>query len=245
MNDISTAAQWIKETDNIVFFGGAGTSTKSGVPDFRSEDGLYNTAKDQTIAPEYALSAQYLHEDPDAFSHFYKNHLIYPDAQPTILHEMLVKWEREGKLKAVITQNIDNLHQNAGSEKVIELHGNLSDHVCTKCGREYDLSYAMRFEKAAACEACGGLVRPVVTLYGESLPMGAFEEAARCIAEADVLIVAGTSLVVYPAAGLLQYYRKDKLILINQQQTPMDGMANLLFREDIGQTLAQIDKGAQ
>lgn len=241
MNRIRQAQQWIGQTENLVFFGGAGTSTRSGIPDFRSKDGLYSRQQEDGLSPEYVLSHEYLTEQPDAFSARYKRNLIVRDAVPTKLHEVLVKWERQGILQAIITQNIDRLHQRAGSEQVIELHGNLSDHICTKCGTRYDLDYALQFEGAASCEACGGFVRPMVTLYGEALPEGAYEQAARAVEQAEVLIVAGTSLVVYPAAGLLQYYRGDKLILINQQETPMDTLADLVFREDIGDVLSQID----
>lgn len=245
MNNIQKAGTWIKETDHLVFFGGAGTSTKSGIPDFRSKDGIYTKRIAEDLPGEVALSRTFLEEQPDEFSWRYKNHRIFPDAKPTILHRVLVEWENEGKLKAIITQNIDNMHQRAGSRHVIELHGNLSDHACVECGAEYDLAYALRFEKSAACEKCGGFVRPLVTLFGEMLPEGAFENAVRAVEDADVLIVAGTSLVVYPAAGLLQYYRGNKLILINQQETPMDSMADLVFREDIGEVLEQIREAAR
>lgn len=242
MEKIRQAAQWIKESDNIVFFGGAGTSTKSGIPDFRSEDGLYSR---DDIPGEVALSRGYMEEHPDAFSHRYKNQLIFPDARPNVLHEVLVEWEKRGKLRAVITQNIDNMHQKAGSVNVIELHGNLSDHICVRCGEEYDLDYALQFEHSAVCEACGGFVRPQVTLFGEMLPEGAFERAVEAVQKADVMIVAGTSLVVYPAAGLLQYYEGDRLILMNRDATPMDSRANLIFREDIGEVLDKINRESQ
>ena len=242
MDAIKQAQAWIKDAQHIVFFGGAGTSTQSGIPDFRSDTGLYSDAG--SLSPEYALSHVFATADPDAFAEFYKQKLIYPDAKPTRLHEVLVQWEQEGKLSAVITQNIDRLHQKAGSEHVIELHGNLWDHYCASCGARYELSYALNFPSAAKCEKCGGVVRPDVTLYGEMLPEGATESAIEAIRAADVLIVAGTSLVVYPAAGLIRYYSGDKLILINRQDTPIDGRANLYFREDIGTVLDRIAEEA-
>lgn len=240
MDRYQKASDWIRDAKRIVFFGGAGTSTASGIPDFRSETGLYSQKSEEFISPEYALSAEFLRADPDHFSRYYKKNLVFPDAKPSVLHEVLVRWEREGKLLAVITQNIDRLHQNAGSKNVIELHGNLSDHYCVSCGKTYDVDYALQFEGKAVCEACGGFVRPDVTLYGEMLPEGAAERAVEALRDADVLIVAGTSLVVYPAAGFIRYYRGDKFILINKQETPMDSHADLIFRDDIGQVLAAI-----
>ncbi|NLK58333.1 MAG: NAD-dependent protein deacylase [Tissierellia bacterium] len=244
VDKIAQAREWIQHTDNIVFFGGAGTSTESGIPDFRSENGLYSRPGKAGVSPEYALSHPFMVENPDDFSYLYKNNLIYPDAVPSVLHRVLVEWEEQGKLKTIITQNVDRLHQKAGSTRVIELHGNLSDHQCAQCGKRFDVDYALQFENAAICDACGGFVRPMVTLYGESLPVGAYEQAAQAVSSADVLIVAGTSLVVYPAAGLLQYYRGNKLLLINKQTTPQDKRADLVFRDDIGFVLEQISKEA-
>lgn len=243
MNDYQQAREWVKEAKHIVFFGGAGTSTASGIPDFRSETGLYTTQKEEVIAPEYALSADFMRVDPDRFSRYYKKNLVFPDAKPSKLHEVLVKWEKEGKLEAIITQNIDRLHQNAGSTNVIEIHGNLSDHYCMDCEARYDLDFALQYENSAICERCGGFVRPDVTLYGEMLPDNALGNAIEALGDADLLIVAGTSLVVYPAAGLLRYFGGSRFILINKQETAADHKADLVFREDIGEVLEHISGG--
>ncbi len=243
MDAYKEAEQWVREAKNIVFFGGAGTSTASGIPDFRSDSGLYNQSEEKAFSPEYALSNAYMEADPDGFSSYYKRNLVFPDAKPSDLHKTLVRWEKERKLLAVITQNIDRLHQEAGSENVIEIHGNLADHYCTDCEKKYPLEYAMKFEGAAICERCGGFVRPDVVLYGEILNNDALERAIDALGEADVLIVAGTSLVVYPAAGLLRFYEGDRLILINKGETPRDSQANLVFREDIGTVLNKISGG--
>lgn len=235
--DLMTARQWVEESQRIVFFGGAGTSTAAGIPDFRSEGGLYNQPREDGLSPEYMLSHEYLVEQPDAFSRGYKKNRLFQHIKPSVLHEVLVQWEKGGKLAAIITQNIDGLHQRAGSKNVIELHGNYIDHYCVECGKEYDVQFALQFEGAAACEACGGFVRPDVTLYGEMLPGDAMERALEALAHADMLIVAGTSLVVYPAAGLLRNFRGNRMVLINRQVTAYDGMAGLVFREDIGSVL--------
>ena len=226
----------IKNANNVVFFGGAGVSTGSGIPDFRGTDGLY-TADAEAESPEDILSGDYLSLHPARFYDYYKKHMLYPDAKPNGAHEALVKLERMGKLKAVITQNIDGLHQMAGSRKVIELHGSVLRNYCVSCGETYPLSFVTGGEGVPRCEKCGSLVRPDVVLYGEGLDGGAFTEAASMIAEADLLIVGGTSLTVYPAAGLLRYFRGEDLVIINRTKTPYDSYASLLIREPIERVL--------
>lgn len=240
MQKIEQAREWLNDATRIVFFGGAGTSTASGIPDFRGEDGAYTIEREDKLPPEYVLSHTYLRDDPEGFSKAYKKDYVFPDKEPNTVHYVLAELEKHGKLQAIITQNIDGLHQKAGSENVLELHGNMVDHYCVSCGKQFDLDYALAFDGKATCDACGGFVRPDVVLFEEPLPNGVFEEAIRQVQNADVLIVAGTSLVVYPATGLLSYYRGDKLILINQQKTPLDSRANLIFNADIGETLKQI-----
>ncbi|WP_459129060.1 NAD-dependent protein deacylase [Guggenheimella bovis] len=233
MDELKKLTEWVQESRRIVFFGGAGTSTAAGIPDFRSASGLYNQKNDFGYPPEYLLSHDFLEADPDGFSDYYKHHLIFPDAKPTVLHEVLYEWEKSGKLLGIITQNIDELHQKAGNRRVVELHGTLSDHYCTRCHRRYSLEEAMEHEKAMYCEACGGFVRPRVTLYGESLDQEAIEEAVYMLRNADLLIIGGTSLVVYPAAGLVRYYGGERLAVVNQQRVKVHGKDALFLQEDL------------
>lgn len=227
----------VDESDNIVFFGGAGVSTESGIPDFRSTDGLYHQQYD--YPPETILSHTFFVRKPEEFFRFYRDKMLALDAKPNAAHEKLAQWEREGKLKAVITQNIDGLHQAAGSRKVLELHGSVLRNYCMKCGRFYDARFVQSREGIPRCD-CGGVIKPDVVLYEESLDMETMQEAAACIRQADVLIVGGTSLVVYPAAGLIDYYRGNKLVLINRTPTGRDDMADLVVSGSIGEIFSAL-----
>ena len=229
---IEPVRQLIAESDNIVFFGGAGVSTASGIPDFRSATGLYNRARNTTYSPEYLLSYACLKNDPQDFYTYLRENLYYPNAKPNAAHYALAKLEKMGKLKAVITQNIDNFHQRAGSTNVLELHGSMERYYCTRCHKDYDVAYVMRTKELPRC-TCGGIVRPDVVLYGEMLNADVLNAAVKAITRADMLIVGGTSLVVYPAASLVRYYRGDKLVLINQEPTANDTWANYVISGDI------------
>ena len=227
----------IDNSDNIVFFGGAGVSTESGIPDFRSTDGLYHQQYD--YPPETILSHTFFRRKPEEFFRFYRNKMLALDAKPNAAHLKLAQWEREGKLKAVITQNIDGLHQAAGSKKVLELHGSVLRNYCEKCGKFYDARYIQNSTGVPRC-GCGGSIKPDVVLYEESLDMGTMQEAISFISQADVLIIGGTSLVVYPAAGLIDYYRGHKLVLVNKTPTPRDSMADLVVAGSIGEIFAAL-----
>lgn len=227
----------IDESHNIVFFGGAGVSTESGIPDFRSVDGLYNQKYD--YPPETILSHTFYRRKTEEFYRFYRDKMICLTAKPNPAHLKLAQWEKEGKLKAVITQNIDGLHQMAGSEKVLELHGSVLRNYCENCGKFHDAEFILNSAGVPKCE-CGGGVKPDVVLYEEGLDNFTLQESIRCISEADVLIVGGTSLAVYPAAGLIDYYRGNKLVLINKTSTPRDNIANLLVQGSIGEIFSQI-----
>ena len=236
---IEKLKEWIDGSDNIVFFGGAGVSTESGIPDFRSQDGLYN--QEYAYPPETILSHTFFMRNPKEFYRFYRNKMLVLDAKPNAAHRKLAQWEKEGRLKAVITQNIDGLHQKAGSKEVLELHGSIHRNYCTRCGKFFPVSF---IEDAAGvgdgvprCDECGGIVKPDVVLYEEGLDEQTMENAVNAIRKADTLIVGGTSLAVYPAAGLLRYFRGDNLVVINKQPTSADAMANLLIHEPIGRTL--------
>jgi NAD-dependent deacetylase len=224
----------IAGSNNIVFFGGAGVSTESGVPDFRSEDGLYR--QKYKFPPEFMLSHTCYERMPEEFFKYYRDKLLVPGIQPNKAHKKLAQWEKEGKLKAVITQNIDGLHQAAGSKNVLELHGSTLRNYCERCGKFYDAEYIMHSEGVPTC-SCGGRIKPDVVLYEEGLDMDILNRSVRYISEADVLIVGGTSLVVYPAAGLIDYYRGNKLILINKSATSRDSQANLVISGSIGEVL--------
>jgi NAD-dependent deacetylase len=232
--------KWIEESDNIVFFGGAGVSTESGIPDFRGEKGIFKAVNDYGVRPEVILSHSFFNVNKDVFFDYYKKNLVCLDAKPNKAHIALAKLEEEGKVKAVITQNIDNLHQKAGSKNVLELHGTLYKNYCIKCGQQYDMDYVMNGPMVTKCEKCGGVVRPDVVLYEESLDTDVLEKAVYYIQNADVLIVGGTSLAVYPAAGLINYYRGNKLVLINKTATDYDSRADLIIRENIGEVLGKI-----
>ena len=227
----------IDQTDNIVFFGGAGVSTESGIPDFRSVDGLYHQKYD--YPPETILSHTFYRERPEEFFRFYRDKMLYLDAQPNAAHKKLAQWEREGKLKAVLTQNIDGLHQKAGSRNVLELHGSVLRNYCERCHKFYDAQYMLNSEGIPRC-SCGGMIKPDVVLYEEGLDSDILNRAVRAIAEADVLIIGGTSLAVYPAAGLIDYYRGHKLILVNRTPTPRDAEADLVVQGSIGEIFAQL-----
>lgn len=230
--------QWIADSGNIVFFGGAGVSTESGIPDFRSVDGLYNQKYDQP--PETILSHTYFQARTEDFYRFYRDKMLCLDAQPNAAHKKLAELEQAGKLKAVVTQNIDGLHQAAGSRTVYELHGSVHRNYCTKCRAFYGVDFIANSRGVPRCPACGGLVKPDVVLYEEGLDQETVEGAVLAISRADVLIVGGTSLVVYPAAGLINYYRGNKLVLINRDPTPYDGQADLVIHDSIGRVLGGI-----
>lgn len=228
----------VAASGNIVFFGGAGVSTESSIPDFRSATGLYQTGSAGAYPPEVMLSRSFFRTHPEAFFEFYRTRMIYPDAKPNAAHEALAELERQGRLAAVITQNIDGLHQKAGSRRVLELHGSVLRNYCLGCGRTYNLDYIVNHrETVPTCGVCGEIVRPDVVLYEESLDMKLLLEAADCIAAADLLIVGGTSLTVNPAAGLVAEYEGDGLVLINKTETPYDSRASFVIREPIGQVM--------
>ena len=234
---METLQRWVDESSSIVFFGGAGVSTESGLPDFRSVDGLYH--QHYAEPPETILSHSYFMHNTEGFYRFYREKMLFPDARPNEAHRKLAQLEAAGKLAAVVTQNIDGLHQKAGSKTVYELHGSVSRNHCTRCGRFYTLEEVMAAEGVPRC-ACGGVIKPDVVLYEEALDEDTVAGAVQAIRRADLLIVAGTSLVVYPAAGLIRYYRGDKLVLINLQPTPADGIANLVIQDKVGRVLKEI-----
>ncbi len=238
MEPLEQLQAWVRESNNIVFFGGAGVSTESGIPDFRSVDGLYHQQYD--YPPETILNHSFYRRMPEEFYRFYRAKMLCLDARPNAAHIKLAQWEREGRLKAVVTQNIDGLHQAAGSRVVLELHGSVLRNYCEKCGRFYDAEFILHSEKVPVCE-CGGGIKPDVVLYEEGLNQKTLTDAVRYISEADVLIVGGTSLAVYPAAGLLDYYRGNKLALVNKTPTPKDSMANLIVQGNIGEIFARLD----
>ena len=232
-----TLAKWVQESKRIVFFGGAGVSTESGIPDFRSVDGLYNQQYD--YPPETILSHTFFVRRPEEFFRFYRNKMIFPDAQPNAAHKKLAQWEAEGRLSAVVTQNIDGLHQKAGSKTVYELHGSVLRNYCTRCGKFYDMAHILHTEGVPRCE-CGGTIKPDVVLYEESLDDETVAGACRAIEQADMLIIGGTSLSVYPAAGFIDLYRGNRLVLVNMSATPRDARANLIVRDPIGQAFSEL-----
>lgn len=239
MTEIETLQKWIDESSRIVFFGGAGVSTESGVPDFRSVDGLYNQKYD--YPPEEILSHTFYRRKPDEFYRFYRDKMLYTDVKPNKAHLKLAELEAAGKLEAIVTQNIDGLHQAAGSKKVYELHGSVLRNYCEECGKFFDMQYIIDCDGVPKCDKCGGPVKPDVVLYEEGLDTNTMNGALKSISEADMLIIGGTSLAVYPAAGLIDYYRGNKLVLINMSKTPMDARADLVIYEKIGQVLSQIE----
>lgn len=237
MGEVGQLKEWIAGSDNIVFFGGAGVSTESGIPDFRSVDGLYNQQYD--YPPETIISHSFYRRNPEEFYRFYKNRMLFPDAKPNAAHIALARLEEQGKLQAVITQNIDGLHQAAGSREVMELHGSVHRNYCTRCGQFYSLEDIMQMDGVPHC-SCGGIIKPDVVLYEEGLDQGILQKSVAYIRHADVLVIGGTSLTVYPAAGLIDYYQGDKLVLINKSVTPMDSRADLVISGKIGEIFAQV-----
>ena len=231
--------EMIEVSDNIVFFGGAGVSTESGIPDFRSETGIYNTVHKYGCSPEQILSHTFFMRKPEIFYDFYKSTMVYTDAEPNEAHKALAKLEKLGKLKAVVTQNIDGLHQKAGSEKVYELHGTIMKNYCMKCGKFYDAEYVKKSEGVPHC-SCGGEIKPDVVLYEEGLDAKTMDGAVRAIGSADTLIIGGTSLVVYPAAGFIDYFRGKHLVVINKSSTEKAVRAELSIAAPIGEILGSI-----
>ena len=234
---IAKLKEWVDASDNIVFFGGAGVSTESGIPDFRSVDGLYN--QQYKYPPETILSASFFHSEPEEFYRFYRAKMLALDAEPNAAHKKLVEWERMGKCRAVVTQNIDGLHQKAGSKEVLELHGSVLRNYCMRCRKPYDVLDIAAGTDVPKC-TCGGIIKPDVVLYEESLDSYTINKSVEYIRNADILIIGGTSLAVYPAAGLINYYRGNKLVLVNKSETPADRSADLVIHAPIGQVFSQL-----
>ncbi len=237
MDKLDTLKRWIEESERIVFFGGAGVSTESGIPDFRSVDGLYNQQFE--YPPETIISRSFYEEDPEYFFRFYREKMLPLGYEPNITHRVLARWEQEGKLAAVVTQNIDGLHQKAGSERVYELHGSVLRNYCTVCGEFYTAEFVKEAAGIPRC-TCGGIVKPDVVLYEEALDGDMIQGSIEAICDADLLIVAGTSLTVYPAAGLLRYYRGNRMVLINRDATPYDDEADLVFHQSLGEVFSKL-----
>lgn len=235
---IAKLNEMVLQSDNIVFFGGAGVSTESGIPDFRSTGGLYSQT--YKYPPEMIVNHTFYEECPEEFFDFYKKRMLFMNAQPNAAHKKLAQLEKAGKLKAVITQNIDGLHQAAGSKNVLELHGSVLRNYCESCGKSFPVKYVLEADGVPHCDACGGRVKPDVVLYEENLDMDVMEAAVNYISRADMLIIGGTSLVVYPAAGLLRYYQGHKLVLVNKSNTSYDSRADLVINENIGEVFSQI-----
>ncbi len=241
MADSEKFRKMVEESDNIVFFGGAGVSTESGIPDFRSVDGLYHQKYD--YPPETILSHSFYERNTEEFYRFYREKMLCIDAKPNITHKTLAELERAGRLKAVITQNIDGLHQAAGSKTVLELHGSVHRNYCRKCKKNFDAQYILDSKDIPLCDSCGGQIKPDVVLYEEGLDQKTLEDAVFYISHADMLIIGGTSLAVYPAAGLIDYYRGNKLVLINKSTTPMDGRADLVIQAGLGEIFGKLTVG--
>ena len=237
MQELERLQQMVDGARRIVFFGGAGVSTESGIPDFRSTDGLYSQSYD--YPPEVILSRTFFDNNPAVFYRFYREKMLFLSAQPNDAHRKLAQLEEAGRLTAVITQNIDNLHQKAGSKNVLELHGSVWRNYCMRCKKPCPVEAVLQAEGVPRCE-CGGIIRPDVVLYEEALDTGVMEAAVRAVSQADLLIVGGTSLVVWPAAGLIRYFSGDSLVLINKGETPYDDRADLLIRAPIAKTLGKI-----
>ena len=237
--EIEKLTETLKESNNIVFFGGAGVSTESNIPDFRSSNGLWNEKLQINLTPEQLVSHTMFMRYPEEFFEFYRDKLIYPEAKPNAAHIALAKLEEMGKLKAVVTQNIDGLHQAAGSKKVYELHGSVLRNYCMKCNAFYDEKFILESKGVPTCPKCGGKVKPDVVLYEEGLDNNVISVAVKAIAEADTLIIGGTSLVVYPAAGLIDYFRGKNLVLINKSTTSADNRADLVIHDAIGKVLGE------
>ena len=239
MTDIEKLKKILAESRRAVFFGGAGMSTESGIPDFRSATGIYNQKLNQTFSPEEMASYSFFVEHPEEFFDFYRTRFVYLDAKPNAGHFALAELERRGNLAAVVTQNIDGLHQLAGSKTVYELHGSIRRSYCTSCGEKYGVEFILNNRPIPHCEKCGGIVKPDVVLYEESLDSKVLIAATLAISQSDTLIVGGTSLIVYPAAGLVDYFHGEHLILINKTATRADKFAELVIRENIGETLSK------
>ncbi len=237
MENLETLRKWVAESNRIVFFGGAGVSTESGIPDFRSVDGLY--AQTFEYPPEQIISRSFYNWKPEYFFRFYREKMLPLGYEPNITHQVLAKWEEEGRLAAVVTQNIDGLHQKAGSKRVYELHGSVLRNYCTRCGKFHTAEFVKNCGGVPKC-ACGGTVKPDVVLYEESLDQDTVEKSICAIADADLLIVAGTSLTVYPAAGLIRYYPGRRLVLINRDETPYDSQADLVFHRSLGEIFSHL-----
>jgi NAD-dependent deacetylase len=237
MTDLKKLKKWIAESNRIVFFGGAGVSTESGIPDFRSVDGLYRQKFE--YKPETIISRTFFEQNPEYFFRFYREKMMPLGYDPNVTHHVLARWEREGKLQAVVTQNIDGLHQKAGSKKVYELHGSVLRNYCTRCRKFHSAAFVKESAGVPRCD-CGGIVKPDVVLYEESLDGQTLEKSIAAITDADLLIVAGTSLTVSPAAGLINYYRGDRLVLINRDETPYDSRADLVFHDSLGSIFSQL-----
>ena len=237
MTGLETLQQWVKESNRIVFFGGAGVSTESGIPDFRSVDGLYHQKFE--YPPETIISHSFYVKNPEYFFRFYREKMLPLGYEPNITHKKLAQWEQAGKLQAVVTQNIDGLHQKAGSRKVYELHGSVLRNYCARCGKFFSAEFVKNGVGVPHCD-CGGIVKPDVVLYEEGLDQEVIAKSVHAIRNADMLIVGGTSLTVYPAAGLIQYYRGDRLVLINRDATPYDDQADLVLHESLGEVFSQL-----
>lgn len=238
--EIEELKKIIDESNNIVFFGGAGVSTESGIPDFRSANGLYNQDLGRTVSPEEMISHSFYVRHTKDFYEFYKDKLIYKDAKPNACHKALAELEKQGKVSAVVTQNIDGLHQMAGSKTVFELHGSVLRNYCEKCHAFYDVNKVLESEGVPYCDKCGGRIKPDVVLYEEGLDEGVINGAVNAIAQADTLIVGGTTLIVYPAAGLIRYFSGKHLVLINMTATQADSSADLVIRDKIGEVFSQV-----
>lgn len=238
MDQTEKLKEIVDNSSNIVFFGGAGVSTESGIPDFRSVDGLYHQKYD--YPPETILSHTFYRNKPEEFFRFYRDKMLCLTAKPNAAHRKLAQWEQEGKLKAVITQNIDGLHQAAGSKEVLELHGSVLRNYCETCGEFYDAEFILNTKGVPKCSKCGGPIKPDVVLYEEGLNQNILNKAVQYIREADVLIIGGTSLVVYPAAGLIDYYRGNKLVVVNRTPTGRDSMADLVVQGSIGEIFSAL-----
>ncbi|WP_237167706.1 NAD-dependent protein deacylase [Paenibacillus yonginensis] len=240
---IERFAEWISESGRIVFFGGAGISTESGIPDFRSAAGLYQTETHSPYSPEEILSRPFFDRHPEVFFDFYRSKMLHPEAQPNAAHRFLARLEEQGKLTAVVTQNIDGLHQLAGSRKVLELHGSVHRNYCMNCGTFHTLEEVISApDPVPACKSCGGIVKPDVVLYGENLDESTITGSIEAIRNADMLIIGGTSLTVYPAAQFVDYFRGNRTVLINMAQTGFDGRAGLLIAEPIGQVCEAVSR---
>ena len=238
MDNLELFKQWVRESGSIVFFGGAGVSTESGIPDFRSVDGLYNQKFE--YPPETIISHSFYKRDPSYFFRFYREKMLPLGFEPNITHWTLARWEEEGKLSAVVTQNIDGLHQKAGSKQVFELHGSVLRNYCNRCGKFFSAEFVRDASDVPLC-SCGGIVKPDVVLYEEGLDADTLDGAIDAIQNADLLIVAGTSLTVYPAAGLIRYFKGDHLVLINRDPTPYDHIADLVIHDSLGNVFRELD----